>query len=72
MLKTLQMVFQNEAGKNVSISLADAKEGITPEEVKAFMQKLIDKNIIATTGGALKSIVSASIIDKSTAELSVK
>lgn len=72
MLKTLQMVFQNEAGKNVSISVADVKDGLTSEEIKALMQLIISKNIFESTGGDLITIMSADIITKEVQEMDVR
>ncbi len=72
MAKTLQMVFQNEAGKNVNLSIANIKETLAAADVKTVMQKIIEKNIFNSTGGELKVIAGASIIDRNESELTVK
>jgi hypothetical protein len=71
-MKTLQMVFKNENGKNVTINVADAKDSLTSTEVKAAMQNIIAKNVFVSTGGKLVSAESAQLVDKQTAELTVK
>jgi hypothetical protein len=71
-MKTLQMVFKNESGKNVTINVTDAKDSLTSTEVKAAMQSIIAKNVFVSTGGKLVSAESAQLVDKQTAELAVK
>jgi tellurite resistance protein len=72
MEKTLQMVFQNQVGNNVSINIAQVKDEMTAEEVKALMQLIISKNIFETSGGNLITIMSATIVAKDVQELSVR
>jgi hypothetical protein len=71
-MKTLQMVFKNENGKNVTINVADAKDSLTSTEVKAAMQNIIAKNVFVSTGGKLVSAESAQLVDRQTAELTIK
>ncbi|MGI6358517.1 MAG: DUF2922 domain-containing protein [Bacillota bacterium] len=63
-VETLQMSFINAEGRTTSISVIDPKEGLTPAEVEAAMQEIVDKNIFATSGGALVSIASARLISR--------
>ncbi len=72
MVKTLQMVFQNQTGKNVSISIGDVKDSITSEEIKTLMQLIISKNIFESTGGDLTTIMSADIVTKDVQEMAVR
>lgn len=72
MVKTLQMVFQNQTGKNVSISIGDVKDGITSEEIKTLMQLIISKNIFESTGGDLTTIMSADVVTKDVQEMAVR
>ncbi|EYE87692.1 hypothetical protein Q428_12075, partial [Fervidicella metallireducens AeB] len=53
MAKSLQMVFQNQAGKNVSINVPEVKDNLTEAEVRPLMDLIISKNIFDTTGGSL-------------------
>lgn len=61
MTKTLEMVFRNEAGSEVSLQLADPKDGLTLAEVEAAMNDIITKNVFTTKGGDLLTIVEAQI-----------
>jgi len=72
MAKSLIMVFQNEAGKNVSISIPNVKEEITENDVKLVMQNIIQKNIFTSTGGDLITIMSAQVVNRDIQELSVR
>lgn len=72
MSKTLIMVFQNDAGKNVSISIPQVRDSITEQEVKTVMQSILAKNIFTSNGGDLVGIMAAQIINKDTTELNVR
>ena len=69
MVKTLEMVFRNGSGKEVVLSLVDAKENLTLAEVKAVMQDIVAKNIFTTKSGDLVQVVEARIRSKDTVVL---
>jgi len=69
MERTLQMVFENAAGKNTRISIPDPKDDLTPGEVQNAMDTIVAKNIFNTTGGEIVKAVSASIINRDVVEL---
>lgn len=72
MSRTLVMVFQNEAGKNVSINIPRVKDNLSDQDVKNVMQTILSKNIFTSIGGDLVSIVSAQVVNKETEEFIVK
>jgi hypothetical protein len=72
MEKTLQMVFLNNAGKNVSINITGIKDNVTAAEIKTVMDLIITKNILNSTGGDLKSSMSANIVSKEVEALVVR
>ncbi|MCX7883787.1 MAG: DUF2922 domain-containing protein [Caloramator sp.] len=72
MTKTLQMVFQNQSGNNVTISLPDVKEDLTAENIKAVMNTIIAKNVFQSSGGDLVGIMSASIVSREVSEFNVR
>lgn len=72
MAKTLEMVFQNKSGKNVTINVLSIKDGITADEVKTLMQLIMTKNIFTSSGGDLIGIVSANVVSRDVNALSVK
>ena len=61
MVKTLEMVFRNESGKSVTVSLLEPKDNLTLAEVNTVMQDVISKNIFSTTTGDLVQIIEARI-----------
>jgi hypothetical protein len=72
MAKTLQMVFQNQIGKNISISVPEVKDNVTEAEIKTLMETIIAKNIFESTGGDLITIMEASLVTRDVQELSVR
>jgi hypothetical protein len=64
MAKTLEMVFRNESGKEVTLSIADPKEDLTLAEVKTVMEDIIAKQIFESQTGDLAQIVEARINSK--------
>ncbi|MFT8318032.1 MAG: DUF2922 domain-containing protein [Sporolactobacillus sp.] len=64
-MKKLNLVFQNEAGKSVTLSLNDPVEPVNPAAVKDAMNEVIARNVFTSTGGALTKIKSARISDNS-------
>ncbi len=64
MAKTLEMVFRNESGKEVTLSLADPREDLTLAEVKTVMEDIITKQIFSSKTGDFAQIVEARISSK--------
>ncbi len=69
MTKTLRMPFRNGAGKEVNLTLANPKDGITKAEVVATQTLIIAKNLFSTTGGDLVSALDPSILVQETTVL---
>jgi hypothetical protein len=72
MAKTLVMNFLNAQGKKTAVRVNNVKDSLTDAEVTAAMDVIIAKNIFESTGGDLKIKDSASIVDTTTTELTVK
>lgn len=64
MTKTLQMLFVNEDGRTVTLSLADPLDTLTGPQVSAVMDLILQKNAIVSTGGALVSASGARIVSR--------
>ena len=62
--KTLQMIFVNEAGGNVTISVQDPLETLSEQSVAEVMTLIIEKDVFVSNGGALVSIHSARIVSR--------
>jgi len=60
------MVFGTSDNDSMSISLRYPKEGLTPAEVQAAMQSIIDNSIFVDD---INSILSAEITDRTVTEL---
>ena len=57
MKKVLEMVFNTEASKEVTLSVQAPKDDLTKAAVQTVMQSIIDKHFFAaTTAGELVSI----------------
>lgn len=72
MTKTLQMVFQNQVGNNVSLTIPDIKDSVTSAEIKTLMELIISKNIFESVGGDLITIMEANIISRDVQEIAVR
>jgi len=64
MNKTLQMLFTNEEGRTVTISVPDPKEGLTGAEVSAAMDTILAANAFLSTGGELVTALGARIVSR--------
>lgn len=54
--KTLRMVFTTEAGKAVTLSLADPRDDVTRADTTDFMTNVIAKNAFAHKNGKVASV----------------
>ncbi len=62
MEKRLELLFENEEGRQVTISLPDPIEPVDPERVKTVMQTVIDRDVFTSSGGNLVAIRGARIV----------
>lgn len=69
MTKTLEMIFRNEIGKEVTLSLADPKDNLTSAEVQTVMEAIVDRNIFNTKNGDLVQVVEGRIRTRDTVAL---
>lgn len=67
--QTLRMVFRNQAGRNVTISLDNPRDDLTAAEIEAAMDLVIARNIFTSSGGDLVSKQDIRIIDTTTNDL---
>ncbi len=61
MSKTLAMEFRNEAGKLVTLNVAEPRDNLTMAEVQVVMQDIVTKNIFSLNGGNLVQVVDAKL-----------
>ncbi|MCF6095672.1 DUF2922 domain-containing protein [Thermovorax subterraneus] len=69
MAQTLELSFQNEAGRTARILIADPKENLTPAEVQPVMDLVVAKNIFSTSGGDIVKALGARIIIRDAVEI---
>ncbi len=67
--QTLRMVFRNQAGRNVTISLDNPRDDLTAAQVQEAMNLVIDRNVFNSTGGDLVAVQDIRIIDSTTNDL---
>lgn len=64
MIRTLQMIFKNQEGRNVTISVPDARENLQAAEVEAAMMGILARNIFRTTGGDIAEASKAQVVSR--------
>lgn len=61
-MRVLELNFIKEDGKAAKITIANAREGLTPAEVKSVMENIISKDVFAPSGMGLLEVGSAKMI----------
>ncbi|NMA92610.1 MAG: DUF2922 domain-containing protein [Firmicutes bacterium] len=64
MAQTLQMIFQNEEGRNVTISVADARANLEAGEVETVMNSILSGNQFLTNGGEIVRAVRGLLVSR--------
>ncbi len=64
MSRTLQMIFFNEEGRNVTLSVSDAQEDLLPAEVEMVMTNILQRNIFITAGGEISGLNKAQVVSR--------
>jgi hypothetical protein len=68
-MKKLELIFENEDGKNVTYALDNPVEPADADMVKAAMDEVITQDIFTSTGGAMVKIKSARIVERNVTEV---
>ncbi|WP_252504427.1 DUF2922 domain-containing protein [Sporosarcina sp. Marseille-Q4943] len=69
MAKTLQLNFTTAAGKQTSLTVDEPRAGLTPAEVEAAMQEIINSQVFEVDGYFLATVKGARIIERTVDEL---
>lgn len=64
MSSTLQMIFSNEEGRNVTISVADPRDDLEVAEVETAMTNILQRNIFGTSGGNISALSKAQLVSR--------
>ena len=67
--KILRMVFGNEIGASVTISIDSPSDSVTAAEITAVMDTIISKNIFDSNGGNLITKKDVKIVDTATNDM---
>lgn len=62
--QSLVMTFLTDLDKETTYTLSGVKDGLTQQEISAFMDYLISSNCIASSAGAFTKKVKASVVQK--------
>ncbi|PSL41087.1 Protein of unknown function (DUF2922) [Planomicrobium soli] len=68
MAKTLELIFETTAGKAVTLSVEEPREGITAPDLLAGMQSIVTHNIFEVEGSAFAHAKGARIIERNVVE----
>lgn len=61
---TLQLIFTNEAGGRVTLSIPKPREELTAAQVEATMDSIVAADVITSAGGGLAGKVRALLVSR--------
>ncbi|OPY56632.1 MAG: hypothetical protein A4E55_02043 [Pelotomaculum sp. PtaU1.Bin035] len=67
--KTLRMVFRNQDGNNVTITLDNPRNNLTAAEIEMAMDLVIARNVFTSSGGDLVTKQDIRVINSTTDDL---
>jgi hypothetical protein len=71
MAKKIELIFKNEAGKNVVLSLDNPTEPVNPALVAQVMEQVIAEQAFVSSGGALVSKYAARIVERNVTDIQI-
>lgn len=69
MAKSLKMIFQTEAGKTATLSLAEPKDGLTKAEVQTALDEMVEKKAITVGGAPITGVKDFYVLSSERSEL---
>lgn len=67
-VRTLELRFANEAGRTVTVRVANPREDLTPAEIEAAMNTIVNENVFSSAGGDLVGLVGARVVQRAVTE----
>lgn len=67
--QTLRLTWRNQAGRIYAMTINNPVDNLTQQQVANFMDLVINKNVILSTGGPLVAKVDAILTDQETQDL---
>jgi uncharacterized protein YggL (DUF469 family) len=71
MAKKLELIFKNELGRNVTISLDNPIEPVNPALVSQVMDQVVAENAFVSSGGSLVSKFAARIVERNVDDIQI-
>lgn len=71
MSKKIELIFKNEMGRNVTLSLDHPIEPVDPTQVTQVMDAVIAEGAFVSTGGKLVSKYAARIVERNVATIEI-
>lgn len=71
-MKRIELLFKNEEGNNVTISLDDPIEPVNPDTVGKVMDEIIAQNVFSSSGGDLVSKHAARVVERNVTEIEIE
>lgn len=68
-MKKLELIFENEDGKNVTFSLDEPVEPAEVEEIHAAMDEVIEQDVFNSSGGRIVKKKSARIVERTVTDI---
>lgn len=62
--QTLRLSWRNQAGRIYSMTINNPLEDLTPEQIENFMNLVVQKNIIQSSGGDLVAPADAHLVNQ--------
>lgn len=69
MAKTLQLQFETNNGKELTLSVDDPRSNLTREEIEAGMQSLINSNAFHVDSFSVSAIKGAKVVERNVNEI---
>jgi len=67
--QTLRLSWRNEAGRTYSFSIDNPENDLTEEQIANFMDLVINKNVILSSGGPLVAKADAHLVNTQDTDL---
>ncbi|GAE33682.1 DUF2922 domain-containing protein [Halalkalibacter akibai] len=64
MTKRLELIFENEMGGNVTLTLDNPVYPANPVVISSAMDSIVAQNVFTSTGGEIKAKKAARIVDR--------
>ncbi len=71
MAKKIDLIFKNEEGRNVTLSLNDPIEPVDPAQISAVMDQVLAEGAFITSGGTLVSKYAARIVERTVENIEI-